>query len=147
MLKGTSTGTTTYNLRNIQFAGNTNDIRVDFPAGATIEINILDSGDTPSIDNVNGSTVNVNADTQITLTGLVNDTEISVFDSGDGSEIAHIEDVVGNAFAFTDVAANVVDIFIHKEDYYRADILNFTIPASDASIPIQQRFDPNYQNP
>jgi len=59
LLKGTSSGTTTYNFRNIQFAGNTKDVRVDFPSGATIIINVLEGGDTPSIDNVNGSTVNI----------------------------------------------------------------------------------------
>lgn len=59
LMRGTSTGTTTYNLRNIQFSGNTKDVRVDFPAGATININVLEGSDTPTIDNVNGSTVNV----------------------------------------------------------------------------------------
>lgn len=59
LLKGTSTGTTTYNFRNITFDGNTNDVRVDFPSTATVVINILEGGDTPTIDNVNGSTVNV----------------------------------------------------------------------------------------
>jgi len=59
LLKGTSAGATTYNLNNIKFSGNTNDVRVDFPAGATITINILNGGDTPSIQNVNGSTVTI----------------------------------------------------------------------------------------
>lgn len=59
LLKGTSTGTTTYNFRNIQFSNNTKDVRVDFPAGATITINILEGGDTPTLDNVNSSTVNI----------------------------------------------------------------------------------------
>ena len=57
LLKGS--GNTTYNLRNIQFAGNTNDIRVDFDSGDTVTINILEDGDIPTIDNVNSSTVNV----------------------------------------------------------------------------------------
>jgi len=59
LLKGTSTGTTTYNFRNIQFSGNTNDIRVDFPSAATVIVNILEGGDSPSVDNVNTSTVNI----------------------------------------------------------------------------------------
>jgi len=48
---------TTYNLRNIKFGGNTNDVRVDFDAPDTVTINILDGGDVPTIDNVNSSTV------------------------------------------------------------------------------------------
>jgi len=60
VLKGTSTGTTTYNFRNIKFSGNTNDVLVDFPAAATVVINILDGGDTPSISKVDsGTTVNI----------------------------------------------------------------------------------------
>ncbi len=68
LLKGTSTGTTAYDLRNIQFASNGSDVRVDFPAGATIDISILELGDTPSIDNVNSSTVNVLASVPLTIT-------------------------------------------------------------------------------
>ena len=59
LLKGTSTGTTTYNFRAIAFANNTKDVRVDFPAAATVVINVLENGTTPTIDNVNGSTVTV----------------------------------------------------------------------------------------
>jgi len=70
LLRGTSTGTTAYNFRNIIFAGNTNDVRVDFPAAATIDINILEGGSTPTIDNVNGSTVNVNVSVTIEISGL-----------------------------------------------------------------------------
>lgn len=72
LLKGTSTGTTTYNFRDIKFAGNTTDVRVDFPSAATITINILEGGDTPTIDNVNGSTVNIVAD-PVSLTVNVDD--------------------------------------------------------------------------
>jgi len=60
LLKGTSTGTTTYNFRNIQFSGNTNDVRVDFPAAATVVINVLEGGGTPTISKVDaGTTVTV----------------------------------------------------------------------------------------
>ena len=58
-IKLVGTGNVTYNFRNITFANNTNDVRVDFGAGDTVTINILEGGDTPTIDNVNGSTVNV----------------------------------------------------------------------------------------
>ena len=65
LLKGTSTGTTTFNIRNFQFSGNTNDFRIDFPAAATVNINLLEgtSSDTSLVpanqDNVNGSTVSM----------------------------------------------------------------------------------------
>lgn len=59
LLQKTAAGDVTYNFRALKFAGNTNDVRVDFPSGSTITINILESGDTPSIQNVNSSTVNI----------------------------------------------------------------------------------------
>ena len=70
LLKGTSTGTTTYNFRAIQFASNTKDVRVDFPAAATVVINVLENGTTPTIDNVNGSTVTVVNAVEVKLTVL-----------------------------------------------------------------------------
>jgi len=55
LLKGS--GNVTYNFRNIKFSNNTNDVRVDFGSGDTVTINVLEGGDTPTIDNVNSSTV------------------------------------------------------------------------------------------
>jgi hypothetical protein len=80
LLKGTSTGATSYTLTNIFFNNNTADVRVDFPAGATITINIS-GGDTPSIDNVNGSTVTIANPVTVTISGLLGNTEISVLEN------------------------------------------------------------------
>ncbi len=91
LLKGTSTGTTTYNLQNIQLVGNTNDVRVDFPAAATVIINILEGGTTPTVTqgpstdvtNVNGSTVNVINAVSLTLTGIETDSEVRIINLDD----------------------------------------------------------------
>lgn len=80
LLKGTSTGATSYTFTNIFFNNNTADVRVDFPAGATITINI-DGGDTPSIDNVNGSTVIIANPVTVTISGLLGNTEVSVLEN------------------------------------------------------------------
>ena len=76
LLKGTSTGTTTYNFRNIKFSGNTNDVRVDFPTAATVVINILQGGDSPSIDNVNTSTVTINNAVNVSLASVTEGTSV-----------------------------------------------------------------------
>ena len=57
LLQKTAAGNVTYNFRNIKFSNNTNDVRVDFPSGSTVTINVVDGGDTPTVDNVNGSTI------------------------------------------------------------------------------------------
>lgn len=71
LLQGASTGTTNFDFRNITFNGNTFDVRVDFPAGATININILEGGDAPTVENVNGSTVNINSSVNFVLDNVV----------------------------------------------------------------------------
>lgn len=69
----------TYNFRKITFAGNTNDVRVDFPAASTVDINILELGDTPGIQKVDaGTTVNVNNAVNITLAGVTEGTPVKL---------------------------------------------------------------------
>lgn len=137
-----------YETANDTATGNTVFL-VDNALDGDVTINVSAGSGTFSYERAAGytGTVTINQNVTITLTGLVNDTEVTVYDSGDGSLIAHVEDVIGNTFAFSDAGANVVDIFIHHISYYRADILDYTIPGSATSIPIQQGFDPNYQNP
>jgi hypothetical protein len=122
---------------------------VDNALDADVTINVSSGSGTFSYERAAGytGTVTVDASVTTTLTGLQNDTEVTVYDAGDGTLIAEVEDVVGNEFAFSDAASNVVHIFIHKEDYYRADLRDFVIPGGPTDVPIQQVFDPNYQNP
>jgi hypothetical protein len=68
LLQKTAAGNVTYNFRNIKFSGNTNDVRVDFPSGSTVTINVLEGGSTPTIQNVNGSTVVVNNTITVKIT-------------------------------------------------------------------------------
>lgn len=44
------------------------DVRVDFGGSDTVTINILEGGDSPQVDNVNGSTVVINNNVNITIT-------------------------------------------------------------------------------
>lgn len=129
-------------------ASNDNDASmIDVTAGTgTVNITVAGGGTSTISYRTAGATVNIIASTQVTLDGLVNGTEVSVYDSGDGSEIDHVENVTGNQFAFTDSAANVVDIYVHNVAYYRADILGYVIPSDDVIIPVPQAPDPNYVN-
>jgi hypothetical protein len=116
-------------------------------AGA-LEITIGGSGTTPSIRNGSGaSTTLVTGQTTVTLTGLVNGSEVRVYDSGDNSVIDGTESVTGNEFSFTDAAGNTVYIRIFHVDYLPADISGYVIPAAATDVPVQQVFDRNYSNP
>jgi len=63
----------TYNAPNWQFSNNTNDFRVDFPAGSTVNVNLIEgtSSDTAltsgNQDNVNSSTLNMLASVTVTF--------------------------------------------------------------------------------
>lgn len=135
LLKGTSTGTTEYNFRNIQFSGNTNDVRVDFPGAATINIYILENGDTPSIDNVNSSTVNIIQTVNVTIT-----VKNSAGDNLSGVEVAIFQDNAArtvvlasiptdeNGEVTTSVSANLGDIIIRARQ--STDTMSFLTSSS-----------------
>jgi hypothetical protein len=120
--------------------------------GSAVTINVTSGGATPSVRNSNGSSTVVNNNTTITLTGMRDNTEVRVYRAGTTTEIAGIENVVDGSvddrtFDFSDAAGNSVDIVVHNIEYVYIKISNFTIPATDSSIPIQQQFDRNYSNP
>jgi len=115
-------------------------------SGGTITLNVS-GGSGLTIRNGVGSTTVVNNTVQITLTGLVNPTEVRVYNHATGAALAGQEDVTTGTYQFSLEAGTVVDIRIYAVQYLPADILVYTIPGSPTSIPIQQVFDRNYNNP
>jgi hypothetical protein len=115
-------------------------------AGAC-SITVAAGGSTPTIRNGSGaSTTLVLGQTTVTLTGLINDSEVRVYDSGDNSVIDGTESVTGNEFAFADDAGNTVYIRIFHTQYLPADITGYVIPATDTDVPVSQVFDRVYSN-
>ncbi len=116
-------------------------------SGGLVTINVTGGGDTPTVLNTTGSSTVVANNTQITLTGLVNPTEVRVFAAGTQTELAGQENVTTGTFIFSRPATEDVDIRIFSVQYDPADIIGFTIPSEDTTLPIQQIFDPNFDNP
>lgn len=120
LLKGS--GNTTYNFRNIKFSGNTNDVRVDFGAGDTVTINILEGGDTPTIDNVNGSTVTINNAVNLNVTvrdtaGVaVQNARVGIFRDDDNTQLMNeLTDIAGLATeSFNFVSNTAVSVRVRK---------------------------------
>lgn len=138
------------------FTGNTftgygttgsNDAAIYNNSGGAVTLNIAGGGSTPTYRNGASATTTINNNTSVTLTGLVNPTEVRVYTAGTTTELHGSENVTTGTFNFSEAASSSVDIRIFATNYEPADILNYTVPASDASIPIQQRFDRNYNNP
>lgn len=113
-------------------------------SGKNLQIT-LDGGDIPTIRNGTGAgTTLISGLTTVTLTGLVNGTEVRVVNNSTQADVDGVESVVGNQFSFQAASGLVVDIVIHNIDYEYIRINSYTIPATTTSIPIEQRFDRNY---
>jgi hypothetical protein len=120
--------------------------------GTALTINVS-GGSIPTIRNTAGSTTTVVSSTQVTFTGLKDNSEVRVYDSGTGVEIAGIEDATAGSpdnrtFAWNDTATNVVDYVIHNYQpgvvvYETIRVNGFVVPGVNTSIPIQQRIDRN----
>jgi len=118
-------------------------------SGGLVTLNITSGGDTPTYRNGTASTTVINNNISVTLTGLIDNTEVRVYNTGTQSELAGIENATSGSindrtFTFSLSAGTIVDIVVHNINYEYIRIENYTIPTSDSSIPIQQRFDRNY---
>ena len=122
-------------------------------SGGAVTLNKVGGTGTVSIRNGTGASTTLNVTSTTTLTGLKDFTEIRVLQAGTNTELAGIENVVSasvgandNEFAFTLTVGTDTTIVVHSLQYeYLA--INFTIPANNAEVPVQQRFDRNYSNP
>ena len=129
------------------------------PPGLTgdLVLNILGGGDPINFTNESSGTVTINNNIQVTLTGMKDFTEVRVLDVSTPSnpvELAGIENVVSasvgandNSFAFSLAAAINIDIALISVNYVNQRITAYTVPALDSTIPVQQIFDRNYNNP
>lgn len=118
----------------------------------TVTINIGGGGSTPTYRNSSGSTTVINNNVVVTLTGMFDNTEVRVFSAGTTTELAGIENatdgsVDNRSFSFSLGASVNTDIVVHNIDYEYIRLVDFLIPVSDSSVPIQQRFDRTYFNP
>jgi len=137
-------------------ADTTNDAAVYNNSGGLITLNVGGGGGTPTVRNGAGASTTINNNISVTLTGLRDNTEVRVYDNASPTsartELAGIEDaIVGTTdnreFSFSLSAGTVVNIQIINVTYEPVALKGFTVPSADASIPIQQRFDRNYENP
>lgn len=126
--------------------GSTGNEAVYNNSGGAVTINVVGTGDTPTIRNGTGATTTVNANVSITLTGLVEGSEVRVFNAGTATEIAGQETVNAGEFQFSVGAGVTVDISILAISYQNLRIKNFST-TSDTSVPVQQQVDRQYDNP
>jgi hypothetical protein len=121
-------------------------------SGKAVVINVS-GGDTPTVRNGTGASTTVNNTVTLTLTNLVSDSEVRIYSAGTINELAGQESVTGGTFqySYTYAANFLVDIVVYKETYVFNEpdgrIRSFELPNGNSSLPINQQFDRNYNNP
>jgi hypothetical protein len=114
-------------------------------SGGAVTINVSGGG-SPSVRNGAGATTTVAASITITFTGLVVGTEIRVYETTGGAEVAGTESTAGTTFnaglqAGTSYYVRVITI---GYEYFQATGLTFS---ATGSYPVTLRADRNYRNP
>jgi len=141
----------TYALSGNLFSGfganGTNYAAIFNDSAGEVILNISGGGNTPTYRNGTSASTTVNANVQVTLTGLKNPSEVRVFSQGTTNEVGGTgaENVTDGDHAFSIGSGVAVDIVILALGYQNMRILNYSTTA-DASIPISQVLDRQYSN-
>lgn len=90
-------------------------------------------------------TITINNNVSVTFDGLVANTEVRVYATSGGAELAGVEDSTTSFLAAVAAGTNVY-YTIHHEQYEHIRVEGFVWPTNATTIPIQQRFDANYVN-
>lgn len=147
-----------YDFTSLEFSGygadETNTAMVFNSSGGAVTINVVGGGTAGiTVRNGAGSTTTINANTQVTLTGLPTGVEVRIFDDTGsagspvaGTEINGVESTATSSFSFSDAGGNDVIIVIFDEEYDPV-YLQYNVPSSDTSIPFTLINSRNYLNP
>lgn len=96
-----------------------------------------------------GTPVTQSAQVSLTFTGLVSGTEIRIYDAGttteNGTGVESSTTTYTYSYSYT--GDKLVDITIFNVKYIPIRYTSFTLGATNNTIPIQQQFDRNYNNP
>lgn len=128
---------------------------ITFDALASIHVQYMGSGTLTWI-NTNGANASIGSTpgggainfvtpATLTVSPLIANSEVRIYEAGTTTEIAGIE-VSGTSFAQSINVASV-DVVVHKEDYEYIRVESVDMTGGDVSLPVSQRFDRNYENP
>lgn len=144
---GSDTSDPTFNA--LTFDDVSGNYDVNNTSGGAVSISKT-NGANPNSYNPGGSSVTFTASFTHTLTGLVENTEVTYVRVSDGVELFHVENVTATGqTVYTHSGGETVDILIVHLVYDPdiSNIYNLTLPNADASVPIKQIADAYYENP
>lgn len=153
------TQTGTYSLTNNTFTGyaasngSTGNEAIYNNSGGSVTINVVGGG-AFSVRNGTGASTTVNNTTSLTLTGLVNPTEVRVFDyANPQTEVAGQETITTGSFttgidASAYPAVNIAILDAGASPSVKNIFLsNVDMSSGAVTLPIQQQVDRQYENP
>lgn len=116
--------------------------------GGLLTLNIT-GGTSPGVRNSGGSTTTVVNSVSVTLSGLKDDSEVRVYETGTTIEVAGIETATDGtpddrSFTFSDSPGDQIDIVVLALKYKWLKLINVTVPNDNTTIPVQQIIDRNY---
>lgn len=130
-------------------AGGTTDAAVYNNSGGTVTLNVTGGGDTPTVRNGAGASTTVNNNVTVTVTPLVNGSEVRVYLTGTSTEVAGTESSSGGAYAFSvgsGVSVDVVVLNYSPVAYIPVRIENVAFTSTQNLDP-GQLVDRNFSNP
>ena len=135
---------TPYSYNGLTFSGNTYD--VNNTSGSAITVNKL-SGSDPST--YTGSSVTFSASFTLTLTGIVEGTNVTIVNSSTRTVLQDTTCGASGEVTYGHSGGETVDILFMNTAYdpNLSDIYDLTLPNGDSSTKIQMIDDPNYNNP
>jgi hypothetical protein len=116
-------------------------------SGGAVTLTITNGGDTPTIRNGAGATTTVNNNKVLTLTGIISGSDIVILTAGTSTELVNIDQNAGATYQYSYAyAANTyVDVGLFKTGYVPFFIRNYLLGSTDASLPVNQITDRNFQ--
>lgn len=81
---------------------------------------------------------------QLSITGLVAGSDVTVLQSGTENILLNVEENVGTSCIYDYTTQESVDIAVYKPGYIPAYIRNYSLGSSNSSLPITQTIDSSY---
>ncbi|MEA3242326.1 MAG: hypothetical protein U9Q19_02660 [Pseudomonadota bacterium] len=141
-----SSAGTPYSYLGLTFSGNTND--VNNTSGSAITVS-KESGSDPSSYDAGGSAVTFTANFTLTLTDLIDGTQVTIVNSATRTELQNSNATATGIITYSHSGGETVDILIIDWDYDPnvSSIYGLALPNASSSIKVGQIDDPNAVNP
>lgn len=142
----------TYSLVGNTFTGfganGSNGAAIYNDSGGVVTLNCY-GGTLPTVRNGSGASTNVNAIYTLSITNLVQGTQVTIVKSSDQTELQNSTAPAGGTVTYTHSGGETVDILIMHLSYdpNASSVYGLVLPSADSSIKAQQSSDLNYENP